>query len=306
MQAWKNGTTDPVAGAIPATAFAIDSAKGVFTGSNSIASAAFEYGVGGSNDHLLYPTYRTFVITSDSSSASTAGIIGAPVFALQLTGYYGGASGTTSGHPSFRWVDRSAPTVERTATVNASGSDWVYYDLAAGAQSSASGTWHIAFNRYNVKLNGGESNPAGKVAGFLGKTPAGFYDTAGTPIAAQFTAANNLAATAADLSASDLALPTSAAGWVKDATASKLQAASTGAFPKLNYGWFTYYGSAQAATDAGLPVQHVIAANSDNASLLRGGEGNTYARFHLTKVSYATPTVATSQQTWTINFDVQP
>lgn len=304
---WKNATTDPVAGAIPATAFAVDSASGVFSSSNSIASAAFEYGVGGSTDHLLYPNYRTFLITTDSASASTAGTLAAPVFALQLTGYYGGAGGTTSGYPSFRWVDRSAPTVVRTASVNASGSDWVYYDLAANAVSTASGNWHIAFNRYNVKLNGGESG-SGKVAGFVGKTPAGFYDAAGAAIAAQFTATSNLTATVADLSASDLTLPATAARWVKDSTASKLQAAYTGSYPNpLNYGWFSYYPTAAAATAAGLPaVAHLIKANSEGASLLRGGEGDTYARFHLSQIAYADPNVATSQQTWTIDFGVQP
>lgn len=307
LSTWKNATTDPSGGAIPATAFAVDAASGVFSSSNSIASAAFEYGVGGSTDHLLYPNFRTFLITTDSASASTAGTLTAPVYALQLTGYYGGAGGTTSGYPSFRWVDRSAPAVVRTASVNASGSDWVYYDLAAGEVSSASGTWHIAFNRYNVKLNGGESG-SGTVAGYLSKTPSGFYDTAGKPVAAQFTAAANLTATAGDLSASDLALPASARAWVKDTAGSKLQAAYTGSYPNaLNYGWLSYYPTATAAAAAGLPsVAHLIKANSDNASLLRGGEGNTYARFHLTKITYADPNVNSSQQTWTINFDVQP
>ena len=238
LQTWKNATTDPKAGAIPATLFFSDAASGVFTGDNSIASKAFEYGVGGSSDHLLYPNYRTFLITTDSASASTDGTVAAPVFALQITGYYGGAGGTTSGYPSFRWIDRSAPANVRTASVNAS-TDWVYYDLAAGAESTASGNWHIAFNRYTFKLNGGESG-SGKVAGFLAKTPAGFYDVAGKPIAAQFTNAANFASTATDLRAVDLALPASASKWVKDTITSPLQPAYTGAYPSpLNYGWYT-------------------------------------------------------------------
>ncbi|MCD2513896.1 HmuY family protein [Comamonas endophytica] len=309
LKTWANATTDPTAGPLPATVYAKDSASGVFTGSNSIASAAFEYGVGGSTDHRLYPNYRTFLITTDSASASTAGTVTAPVFALQVTGYYGGAGGTTSGYPSFRWVDRSAPAVVRSASVNASGADWVYFDLAAGAVSSATGTWHIAFNRYNFKLNGGESG-SGTVAGFLAKTPAGFYDAQGKPVAAQFTNAANLAATQADLGASDLAVPARAANWVKDATTSPLQPnpAYTGTYPNpLNYGWFTYHPTVAASTAAGLPaVAHLIKANSESASLLRGGEGNTYARFHLSNIAYANPSVATSQQTWTIDFDVQP
>ena len=53
-------------------------------------------------------------------------------------------------------------------------------------------------------------------------------------------------------------------------------------------------------------MEHLIKANSDGASLLRGGEGNSYARFHVTQIEYADPNNASSQQTWTIAFDVQP
>ncbi|MFT4174781.1 MAG: HmuY family protein [Rhodocyclaceae bacterium] len=161
---WQNATTDPVSGVIPSTLYFKDSASGVFTGTNAIASTVFEYGVGGSNDHLLYPNYRTLLITTDTTSASNTGTTTAPVFALQVTGYYGGSTGTTSGYPSFRWVNR-ATGATGSATVNAS-SDWVYYDLVSGAVSSATGTWHIAFNRYNFKLNGGASG-SGTVGGYV-------------------------------------------------------------------------------------------------------------------------------------------
>ncbi|CAG2158546.1 HmuY family protein [Cupriavidus numazuensis] len=306
LQTWQNATTDPKSGAIPSTLFFKDSASGVFSGTNDIASAAFEYGVGGANDHLLYPNFRTFVITTDSTKLDPVGSASSPVYALQVTGYYGGAGGTTSGNPSFRWVDRSdvSQTV-RTATVNASA-DWVYYDLQAGAVSTASGTWHIAFNRYNFKLNGGESG-SGKVAGYVGKTPAGFYDADKKPVASKFTDSSNLVATAADLT-STLDVPATVSAWVKDGTSSPLGPKSTGTYPNpLNYGWYTYYPTTTAAAAAGLPsVAHLIKANVDSASLLRGGEGNTYARFHVTQIAYADPNNASSQQTWTIEFDVQP
>src|SRR5690606_26288368 len=157
-------------------------------------------------DHLFYPNYRVFLITTDSSSADTVGNPAAPVFALQITGYYGGPGGVTSGHPSFRWVDRAAPGTVREATVDATAANtWVYFDLVTGTNSSENGVWHIAFNRYNVKLNGGDSG-AGSVGGFLGKTPAGFYDAAGAIVPSRFTSATP-AETLADLTAADMALP---------------------------------------------------------------------------------------------------
>ena len=307
LSAWQNATIDPVNGALPATVFLKDSASGVFAGTNDIASAAFEYGVtGAATDHLLYPTFRTFLITTNSTLADTTGTGAAPVFALQVTGYYGGAGGTTSGYPSIRFVDRSAPGTVYTATLDAS-TDWVYYDLVNRAVTSASGTWHIAFNRYTVKLNGGESG-TGTVAGYLGRTPDGFYDTAGKPVASAFTNVNSATTTQAYLTAADMKLPTAASQWVKDSTASVLNPTYTGTYPNaLNYGWYSYYPTTAAASAAGLPaVAHLIGANTDAGGLIRGGEGSTYARFHLTKIAYADPNVATSAQTWTINFDVQP
>lgn len=308
LTAWKNATIDPVNGALPATVFLKDSASGVFSGTNDIASAVFEYGVtGAATDHSLYPTFRTYLITTNSALADNVGTAASPVYALQVVGYYGGTGGTASGYPTIRWVDRRTPASVQTATINASGADWVYFNLTTGTVSAATGTWHIAFNRYNIKLNGGESG-TGTVAGFLAKTPAGFYDSSNKPVPAKFTDTSNLTATAADLSAADLAVPATAAAWKKDSTASTLNPTYTGTYPNpMNFGWYTYFPTAAASAANGLPsVAHLISANSDAGGLVRGGEGATYARFHVTKIAYADPNLATSAQTWTINFDVQP
>lgn len=307
LQAWQNGSTDPVSGeAIPANVFLADSVASVFTGSNGIQSSAFEYGVtGAASDHSLYPNFRVFLITTDSSAADAVGTPASPVFALQVTGYYGGATGTASGHPSFRWVDRAAPGTVHTATVDASAG-WVYYDLAAGAQSTEAGTWHIAFNRYNTKLNGGESG-SGAVAGFVGKTPAGFYEADGsTPVAAKFTATTNADDTLAELGAGDIVVPANANAWKKDTTSSPLSPAYTGTYPQpLNYGWYTYYPT-NAVAPAGLS-QHMLSANDAQAALVRTGEGTGYARLRLANIEYAAATPAyTGQQTWTVQFDLQP
>ena len=126
------------------------------------------------------------------------------------------------------------------------------------------------------------------MAGFLAKTPAGFYDgrQAG---GGRFTDASNLAATQSDLSAADGAAHRP--DQVGDGTASRLNPAYTGTYPNpMNFGWYTYYPSATAAAAAGLPaVAHLLKANPGNASPLRGGEGSTYARFHVTGIAYADP-----------------
>lgn len=305
LSTWMNGTTDPVDGALPAAVFFADSASGVFTGSNDIQSAIFEYGLGGETDHLLYPNDRVFLITTDSTAATTASTADTHVFQLQVTGYYGGAGGTSSGYPTIRWIDTATPGDVKTATLNATAG-WVYVDLVNGATVAATYPWQIAFNRYNVKLNGGQSG-SGKVAGFLGATPAGFYGADGKPVAAKFRSATP-ADTLADLTSATTAKPASASAWVKDGTASALDPAYMGTYPAaLDYGWFTYYPTAAAASAAGLPaVAHLVSADAGNAALLRTGEGTGYARLHLAKIQYADPTDATSAQTWTFQFDVQP
>ncbi|WP_273430188.1 HmuY family protein [Chitinibacter tainanensis] len=303
LQKWQAGLLDPTTGqAIPDTLYLKDTADSVFTGSNGIQSKAFEYGVGGSNDHKLYPNFRVFLVTTDHSAASATGNSTSPVYVLQMTGYYGGPSGTTSGYPSFRWVDRSvAGAPVRTEQVDAR-TGWVYFNLTSGQAVAASDAWHIAFNRYNVKLNSGTSG-TGKVGGFLAKTPAGFYAADGsTPVAAKFTENNILATTLPDLTASDLQLPTQASQWKKDSVASKLNPAYQGNYPgKLDFGWYSYYPVANGAI-----VAHSQVANPDRGTLLRSAEGNSYARVRLKEIRYATPGNVSSQQTWQFEFETLP
>ena len=95
LQGWKDALIDPTSGPIPATLYFPDAAGSVFSGSNAIASGVFEYGIGGDSDHLLYPNHRVFLVTTHSALADTVGTAAAPVYALQVTGYYGGPGGTT-------------------------------------------------------------------------------------------------------------------------------------------------------------------------------------------------------------------
>lgn len=303
---WIDATVDPVDGPLPDAVWFKDSAGGVFTGDNTIGAAAFEYGVAG--DHLLYPNYRVFLVTTDSRSADAVGTPQAPVFAVQLIGYYGGPSGVASGFPTIRWIDRSAPADVRMLTVDASaGEDWVHVDLVSGAVVDGSASWQIAFSRYRVKLNGGDSGP-GSVAGFLAATPPGFYDADDAPVANRFLDAAP-AETLALLTDARLTTPATARDWIVDADASVLNADYRGTYPgTLDFGWYFYHPTVAAAAAAGLQpaAAHLLSANPEGAALLRSGEGNSYARFHVTGLSYADPANASSAQTWTIEFDVQP
>ncbi len=301
LQTWQNATTDPTSGAIPANLYFADTAGGAFTGSNAIGSAAFEYGIGGG--HLLYPSYRVFLVTTDASNADASGN-SVPVYAVQLVGYYGGDGGTTSGYVTLQWIDRAQPGVIRTATVDAR-SGWAYFDLGSGTTSSETGTWQLAFNRYNVKTNSGVSG-SGTVGAFVGSTPAGLYDANNAPVDSAFTAATP-ESMAAQLVATQ-AEPAAAANWVRDSASSSLAPAAEGTYPApLDYGWYRYFSTADSAVAAGLPaVAHVMQANPDRGTLVRSGEGNSYARMRLSEIRYADPAVATSQQTWTVQFEVQP
>jgi len=302
LSAWQDATIDPVDGALPDAVYFKDSSKGAFTGSNAIAAAAFEYDL--KADHQLYPNYRVFLVTTDSGAADALGTPAAPVYALQVIGYYGGAGGTTSGHPTLRWIDRSAPGTVHEQEYDASAGK-VYVNLATGATVAANGDWQVALDRYTVSLNGGASG-SGKVAGFVGKTPAGFYDADGKPVVDRFTAARP-ADTLADLTAADMAVPTKAGDWIADANNSELNADYRGTYPNpLDFGWYSYYPTEAAGAAVGLH-QHMLKANPEGASLIRSGEGNSYARMHVTDIQYAPADPAYGgAQTWTVEFDVQP
>ncbi len=301
---WANAQTDPVGGAVTDRLYFADTARSVFTGDNAIQSTAFEYALTGGEDRQLYPTYRVHLITTDSASAEVVGTAAAPVFALQITGYYGGATGTESGHVSFQWIDRAAPASLRQASVDAT-EDWAYFDLISGTETSASGNWQIAFNRYNVKLNGGESG-SGSVGGYLARTPDGMYTAEGAPIVAAFVAATPQAMAAQMQQALDT--PASARNWVVDEISSQLQPEYQGSYPAaLNFGFYSYFPTADAAQAAGLSATaHLLAANPTQGTIVRSGEGDSYARMHLLQIDYADPADSASQQTWTFELDVQP
>ena len=300
LSTWTNATTDPSSGSSVASLYVADSASNIFT-----SKSWYAYGVtGASTDHLLYPNYRIYLVNANPSDTS------AVTYAVQLIGYYGGTSGTASGYPKIRWIDRATPEVVRTETIDATDSDaWVYYDLQNGAivnlsdeAAATSNAWQIAFRRYDIKLNGGSSG-GGTVAGYLGKEIEGFYDASGDPIASKFTGTTP-DDTLAALTANEFSTPSNTSGWVKDSQGSVLSPAYTGTYPgALDYGFYSYNPTAGAT--ASEPA-HRLTPNSAAGALLRSGDGKSYARLHLTEIRYADPTDRNSQQTWTFEFNVQP
>ncbi len=305
LRQWTDARNDPTTGAVlPERIYFPDGATGAFEGDNAIGSAAFEYGLGGQSDHLLYPSYRVFLISTDASSTSAIGTAQAPVFALQITGYYGTASGTVSGHPSFRWLDRRTPDAVREASVDAT-QGWVYFDLITGTTSSESGTWHIAFNRYRVKLNGGASG-SGNVGGVVGLTNTQLYTAEGAPITAALMSAKP-EQFLADMTSASLPADTVSA-WQMDGLGSRLTPASTRkADGSFDFGWYTYYPSAALAAAAGLPATaHTLGANTTQGMMVRSAEGNSYARMRLSKIEYQDSANPRSAQTWTFEYDLQP
>lgn len=302
LQTWKSGLYFPTGDRVPLRLYFPDVAQNAFTGTNEISSAIYEYGLNGG--HLMYPSYRVFLITTDSSNNSTTGTAASPVFALQVTGYYGGAGGTTSGHPSFRWVDRSGAGAVREATVDASAG-WVYFDLISGTTSSESGTWHIAFNRYSVRVNGGSSG-SGSSAAYLALTPDDLYtDNGSKPVASALVAAKPENYLSYLTSAQ---IPATVQRWQTDGKGSYLNPSFTElASGAYDFGLYTYYPTAALAEAAGLTATaHVLGANPAKGALVRGGEGSSYARMRLSKIEYADAANARSPQTWTFEFDVQP
>lgn len=301
---WESGTRVPGLAVQPPTEriYFADASTGVFSSNASSGSTAYEYGLTGTNtDHRMYPTYRVFLVASDKANTSTTGTAAAPVYALQVIGYYGGDTGTQSGYPKFRWVNRADGAAQvREATVNASADKWVYFNLETGTEvASETGTWHVAFNRYRMRLNS-----TGTLGAAVGITPDGFYDAEGKPNVAAFTAATPASTLAYLTSAS---IPATAQ-WQSDTAGSRLNPAmereSNGTF---DFGWYKYYPSAALAQAAGLPATaHILGADPSEGAMIKGGDGASFARFHLTKIDYANPADATSQQTWTFEFDVQP
>lgn len=288
LKAYTTATIEPVSKQDISRRYTPDMASGIFA-----SQSWYEYN---STNHQLQPNNRVYLITTDSTNPATASSVQMPIFAVQIINYYNETG--TSGYPTLRWIDTAMPNDVKTKQFDASKST-TYINLKTGETTNQDGDWHIAFNRYNVQLNGGISGK-GKVAGLLAKTPAGYYDTENKAIGEKFTKDNREESKAdlTNVSAYNLPANMNARQWVSDSKNSVLNPAYTGSFPNpLDFGWYTYN-----------PNGHKISAKAEDVSkgaLIRSGEGDSYARMRVTDIVYADAT-ARMPTSWKIEFDIQP
>ena len=307
LASWKSASQDPQGHMVPDYRFAQDRMRSAFSGSNRIQSAVFEHALAGMElpyDQRFYPSYRVFLINSDVRHAGLHGSEEAPVFALQVIGYYG-ESGHDEGHVQLRWVDRRTPANLRQATIDSSRG-WVYLDLQTGHSSNVDdGRWHIAFRQHQVRLRGGDSARGGTVGGMIGMTSPRLYDEAGRP---KVQALMNARPEdfLADLTSSGL--DHVRGRWLLDRVESRLSPRLMVTPERsLDFGWYVEYPDARQADATGLPARLGLRrAMSNRGALVRSGEGNSFARFHLSRIDYQDPADTGSPQTWTFDFDVQP
>lgn len=288
LKTYTTATTEPKSKQDITMRYMIDSASGIFS-----KSSWYEYNP---QNHVLAPNNRVYLITTDSTNVSTVSSVQMPIFAVQVINYYDKTR--TSGYPTLRWIDTAIPNDVKEKTFDASSkTDWLYINLKTGETVNKDGDWHIALNRFNIQLNGGVSGN-GKVAGFLAKTPAGYYDNDGKAIAEKFQQDNRQESLNDLKDIASYNLPKSAQQWVSDSKSSPLNPAHTGNFPNiLDFGWYTYN-----------PNGHKISAKSEDlakGALLRSGEGDSYARMRVSEIKYTNESdrLPTS---WTIEFDIQP
>ncbi len=279
-------------GTLPSAAWLVDGYSNAFMDTaNGGFNSFFEYDLFG--DHRMSPNFKTYLLTTDKGKTDTIGTVEKPVFALQVADYY---KGTASGNITLRYLNTLDSNV-KTLSVDAT-KGWAYVNLITGQVSSnSSGTWQIAFNRYNVQLNS-------DIGAAVASQPVGFYDANGKAILDKFKDTTAVTATLTDLKNAVSAKITK---WGSNTVTSVLNPDFQGTYPnKLSYGWYYYYPTLASAQADGLKAQHVLGANPNGASMIRSNKGNSYARMHLKSIAYADPTNNASATTWTFEFDIQP
>ncbi|MDY0050652.1 MAG: HmuY family protein [Halothiobacillaceae bacterium] len=221
------------------------------------------------NHDLPSPTSLTLPVVG------AAALLGALL--LLLTGCGGGGGSDATATPAPTPTPTPSPeTVQLTVDASAGGFPpnaaigFTYVNLVTGttvalsdSEAAQSKDWHIAFRRTDIRLNGGVSGLLG-VKGAIAVTPDGFYDAQGTPITSTFKDPN--------INAASMLAPFTG---LSDAQVQTLSYKSDAYLPFI-------IGDGSALSWFAYDMQtHTLSANSDNWWLIRGAEGDSYARLHV-------------------------
>lgn len=291
LKAMKDTSTSPDGDPLLSPMFITDSMDNAFASDNPFGGTVFEYA-----DQAILPKLSVFLVTTDNTEAYSD--TSDNVYAIQISKYKNAAG--VSGHPTIRYVkvsDVTASGANATVTektVDASA-NWVYLNLETGATTTnKSGAWHLGFNRYNIITNSGNAG-TGKVGTFEAQKYADFFEDDEVVIdnVANMTPTQRTEAEAMLTDAEGWNTPAAASNWKKDTLKSALNPAYKGSpFTGIDYGFYLYTGMSDHPAG-----QHKFVANPDNGVLLRSGEGNSYARVHLSSIT---------DDLYTFDFDVAP
>lgn len=293
LQTMQDTATAPSGDPLMGPMFLTDSMDNAFASDNAFGGAVFEY-----HAQKILPKYSVFLVTLDNSQGYSAD--STKVYAVQFSDYYGGDSGNASGHPKLRFTQLAdASQTVQEVQLDAS-KDWTYLNLTTGAEVTKSDTWHLGFNRYNVIANSGDSG-TGTVGTFKAQQVDGFYDAEGEVKLDALTDSDLIAAAKTLLTDNtDWATPAAAKDWQTDTLVSALnpeykkvvfQPVPGNMKMNLDYGFYSYFVGIEGHAD------HSFGANPENGVLLRSGDGNSYARVHLSSIT---------DGQYRFNFDVAP
>ncbi len=149
---------------------------------------------------------------------------------------------------------------------------YTYFDLDTGAiieltdaEAESNMDWDVAFKRTKPKINGGASGP-GSAKGALADAQDEFYDTDGSPNASTFFSATP------EFELASFEAVTTAEGLDFSADRKSPEIVNDGG----EKSWFSYDH-----------VTHSLSANPNAWNLVRGADGSSYAKMHVTEIVQA-------------------
>lgn len=219
--------------------------------------------------------------------------LSATLLSLSLTGCGGGGSSSSGGDSDSGDRDAGGTSDVKVVEIDATDyNSYTYFNLETGktvalsaAEAETSTDWHIGFRRDGVILNGGNSG-SGNVAGALAAAQDNFYDgdEPDENVFLNASAADELEQLTATYDLGSLS-------FLSDEPSPAIKASEAVTGTNIDMGWYNYN-----------VVSHAISLNDNNWWLLRSAEGDSFAKFHASDLTYARETGLEV----TFEFDVQP